>query len=193
MSWKELANFPNYEVHPYHGVRRKGKDKPLKGRNWIGYPKVTLMRDGKKFERRIHRLVGETHLSNPNGLPILNHKNSNRAHFMVDNLEWVNNSENQRHRWDTEKNPKIKKIKYTPEYGGEKKMQTEKAQTMVKTASSAGRYSRRMNAIKKAKKAKEIEQKSLKQKYDSMGMGAGRKEFNLAANSLVGGLGKVVI
>jgi len=38
--------------------------------------------------KKIHRLVAETFLSNPNNLPIVNHKNENRQDNFVDNLEW---------------------------------------------------------------------------------------------------------
>jgi hypothetical protein len=114
--WKEVSGFQEYEVHPKHGVRRKGKDKTLKPRTWLGYPKVTLMRDGRKHEVRVHRLIAEHFIENPNNLPIVNHKDSNRSNYNVDNLEWVDNSGNQLHRWHTKKQG-LKKIKYRPEYG----------------------------------------------------------------------------
>lgn len=114
--WKEVSGFPEYEVHPTKGVRRKNSSRTLKGRVWLGYPKITLMRDGKKHERRIHRLVGEHFIPNPDNLPILNHKDSDRSNHSVDNLEWVNNSGNQLHRWETQKKG-LKKMKYKQEYG----------------------------------------------------------------------------
>ena len=117
--WKEVSGFEEYEVHPRLGIRRKGRDKILKGRTWIGYPKVTLMRDGKKHEVRVHRLVAEHFIPNPEGKPIVNHKDSNRSNFAVDNLEWVDNSGNQIHRWTTERNG-MKKRRYEREYGLQK-------------------------------------------------------------------------
>lgn len=114
--WVEVNEFPLYEIHPDKGIRRKGKESPLKGRNWIGYPKVTLMRDGKKHEKRIHKLIGEHFIDNPDNLPIVNHKNSNRSDFRKHNLEWVSNSGNQLHRWKTQKAGLAKK-KYVKEYG----------------------------------------------------------------------------
>ena len=114
--WKEVSGFEEYEVHPKEGVRRKGRDHPLKARTWLGYPKVTLMRDGKKHEVRVHRLVAEHFLPNPDNKPIVNHKDSNRLNHVVDNLEWVDNSGNQLHRWKTQK-AGLSKMKYTPEYG----------------------------------------------------------------------------
>jgi len=117
--WVEVNGFPEYEIHPKNGIRRKNKDSPLKGRTWFGYPKVTLMRDGRKHERRIHKLVAEHFLPNPDKKPIVNHKDSDRSNFSVDNLEWVDNSGNQVHRWMMQKKG-LSRIKYTREYGMKK-------------------------------------------------------------------------
>ena len=114
--WMEVNEFPAYEVHPMNGIRKKGRELGLKGRNWFGYPKVTLMRDGKKHERRIHKLVAEHFIPNPSNKPIVNHRDSDRSNHTVDNLEWVDNSGNQLHRWKTQKEG-LTKIKYTREYG----------------------------------------------------------------------------
>ena len=114
-TWQEVRDFKSYEIHPSKGIRKKGSLKSLKGRTWMGYPKVTLMRDGRKHEKRIHKLVGEHFIDNPDKLPIVNHKNSNRSDYRKTNLEWVNNSGNQKHRWKTQK-AGMKKIKYEKEY-----------------------------------------------------------------------------
>jgi len=115
--WQEVRDFKNYEIHPNDGIRNKGTGKKLKGRNWMGYPKVTLMKDGKKHERRIHKLVGEHFIPNPNNLPIVNHIDSDRSNHTKKNLEWTDNSGNQLHRWKTQK-AGMKKAKYTAEYTG---------------------------------------------------------------------------
>jgi SNF2 family DNA or RNA helicase len=114
--WVAVNGFEGYEVHPELGIRNAKTGKILKGRTWMGYPKVTLVKDNKKHERRVHRLVGEHFLENPNNLPILNHKNSDRLDYRVSNLEWVDNSGNQLHRWKTHKDG-VKKKLYRREYG----------------------------------------------------------------------------
>lgn len=113
--WQIVKGFDGYEVHPYLGIRSSRTKRILKGRNWLGYPKVTLMYKGKKHERRIHRIIAEHFLPNPKNLPIVNHKDSDRSNYAVSNLEWVDNSGNQKHRWQTQKAGIIKK-KYTKEY-----------------------------------------------------------------------------
>ncbi len=114
--WIPVRDFPNYEIHENEGIRHAKTQKGLKGRNWFGYPKVTLMRDGKKNERRIHKLVGEHFVDNPNNHPIVNHIDSDRSNHKKSNLEWTDNSGNQLHRWKTQKEG-MKKMKYDREYG----------------------------------------------------------------------------
>lgn len=103
--WKPITGFPGYQVSATQGVRNSDTKRLLKGRSWNGYPKVTLMKGDKKFERRIHRLVGQEHVMNPKNLPIINHIDSDRSNFQSSNLEWVTNSQNQLHRWGTTDKP----------------------------------------------------------------------------------------
>ena len=53
--------------------------------------------DGKKKRTRIHRMVAETFISNPNNLPIVNHKDGNKLNNDISNLEWVTAEQNTKH------------------------------------------------------------------------------------------------
>lgn len=53
-----------------------------------GYYTVVLYKDGKKYTKRIHRLVAEAYLPNPDNLPQVNHIDENKEHNNVQNLEW---------------------------------------------------------------------------------------------------------
>lgn len=97
--WVDVKDFNNYEIHKDKGIRNKKTQRILKGRLWKGYPKVTLMKDGKKNERRIHKLVAEHFLKNPDGLPLVDHKNGNRSDHRSDNLRWASPSSNQKFRY----------------------------------------------------------------------------------------------
>ena len=59
-----------------------------------GYERVCLFNDGKRYEYRVHRLIAETFIDNPDDLPQVNHKDFNRSNNCLDNLEWCTNYEN---------------------------------------------------------------------------------------------------
>ena len=56
-----------------------------------GYHKVDLYSNGKRTSVRVHRLVAEAFIPNPNKLPQINHIDGNKENNNVKNLEWVNN------------------------------------------------------------------------------------------------------
>jgi hypothetical protein len=112
--WVDIKEFNKYQVHPTLGIRNKKTNRILKGRLWLGYPRVTLMSNGKKHEVKIHRIVAEHFIKNPDkkNKLIVNHKNGDRADFSINNLEWMSQSENMFDRWAN----KGKRKKYIPEY-----------------------------------------------------------------------------
>lgn len=59
-----------------------------------GYYSVDLMKDKKRHKCRIHRLVAEAFISNPDNLPQVNHKDENKLNNEVSNLEWCDNTYN---------------------------------------------------------------------------------------------------
>lgn len=76
--------------------RRRGKLKPYV--NTGGYLRVNLYdAEGKVKKKYVHRLVAEAFLPNPNGLPVVNHKDANPANNKVANLEWCSQKQNLKH------------------------------------------------------------------------------------------------
>ena len=53
-----------------------------------GYLKVNLCKNGKAKNFRVHRLVAEAYIPNPNNLPMINHKDENKTNNCLQNLEW---------------------------------------------------------------------------------------------------------
>lgn len=64
-----------------------------------GYSITQLCKDGSLYSVRVHRVVAEAFLPNPDGKREVNHKNGNKADNRVVNLEWATKSENQKHRF----------------------------------------------------------------------------------------------
>ena len=59
-----------------------------------GYLAVSLCKDGTRKSYTIHRLVAEVYLPNPNNLPQVNHKDENKTHNYINNLEWCDSTYN---------------------------------------------------------------------------------------------------
>lgn len=68
-----------------------------------GYAQVTLTHTvgGVRtvVSGKVHRMVALAFIPNPDGLPEVNHKDSNKLNNTVDNLEWVTRSENGKHSY----------------------------------------------------------------------------------------------
>lgn len=96
---KKMEDWP-YSVTEDGQVLNKN-NKPM--RQWIdnvGYKQCNLYKDGKKKYVRVHRLVAELFVPNPNNLPQVNHIDGNKLNNHYTNLEWVNNSQNTKHAFD---------------------------------------------------------------------------------------------
>ena len=95
--WRPVVGYEGlYEVSNTGQVRsldrfyyrlHKGKVlSPTKDR--YGYLTVTLNCNGKSKTIKIHRLVAQAFLPNPDNLPQVNHKDEVKTNNSVDNLEW---------------------------------------------------------------------------------------------------------
>lgn len=62
-----------------------------------GYLKITLFVRGSRIERRLHRLVAEAFIENPENLPFVNHIDGDKTNASLGNLEWVTPKQNAAH------------------------------------------------------------------------------------------------
>lgn len=66
-----------------------------------GYKLVNLSKNKKIYTKKVHRLVAQTFIPNPNNLPEVNHKNGNKTDNCFENLEWVTHKQNIMHSYKT--------------------------------------------------------------------------------------------
>lgn len=62
-----------------------------------GYLQIALSKNGNVKKFKIHRLVAQAFISNPNAKPQINHIDGNKMNNHVGNLEWCTDRENNRH------------------------------------------------------------------------------------------------
>ena len=101
VTWSKIKGFPNYSVSSTGEIRNdvSGKLKtPRKTRT--GYYDVDLYNGGKRSKLRVHRIVGETFIDNPDNKPQINHIDGNKLNNSVENLEWATASENMKHAFE---------------------------------------------------------------------------------------------
>ena len=99
--WSQIPN-THYSISSEGRVRNDETNK-MKSMDATsdGYHKVDLYSNGKRTSVRVHRLVAEAFIPNPNKLPQINHIDGNKENNNVKNLEWVNNSQNMIHAYRT--------------------------------------------------------------------------------------------
>lgn len=68
-----------------------------------GYYYVQLYKNGHRKCKKVHRIVAETFLPNPNNLPEVNHKDENKANNDISNLEWCTSQYNHNYGTRTER------------------------------------------------------------------------------------------
>jgi hypothetical protein len=110
--WKEVVGYGGlYEVSDQGRVRsmyrhiktKDGVDRFIAGiekaltKNKYGYLNVVLNKSNRKKNARVHRVVCEAFIANPEALPEVNHKNGVKTDNRLENLEWISCAGNIRH------------------------------------------------------------------------------------------------
>lgn len=103
--WKAIEGYEGlYEISNLGNVRslnyrnKKGCIKIMNPKNTTtGYYNICLMKDKKKTYPKIHRLVAQAFIPNPDNKPIVNHIDGDKHNNAVSNLEWCTHKENTAH------------------------------------------------------------------------------------------------
>lgn len=115
--WKDIENYPNYQISNFGRVKSKKRItrvgiknvkkiirnekilKPLKlTKGYLGIRLYDNNSNAKTF--KIHRLVAQAFIPNPNNLPQVNHIDGDKTNNRIDNLEWCTCLENMNHSYN---------------------------------------------------------------------------------------------
>lgn len=105
MQWHICKRFPDYEVTRSGKVRRRTPQKGtrvgkvLRGKACNGYLAIQINTGNRRQTIKVHRLIAEQFIPNPDAKPTVNHKNGDRHDNRDTNLEWATLSEQQRHAY----------------------------------------------------------------------------------------------
>lgn len=66
-----------------------------------GYINVTLTKNNQKKYCRLHILVAQAFIPNPEKLPVVHHCDNNKANCCADNLQWATHSENTKRAYES--------------------------------------------------------------------------------------------
>jgi hypothetical protein len=103
--WKETS-IPNYFISNKGNVKTLNGKKLVLTLNGAGYYRVDLRENNKLRIASVHRLVANAFLENHENKPVVNHKDGNKLNNLYTNLEWNTYSENNKHAYDNNLNPK---------------------------------------------------------------------------------------
>ncbi len=112
--WRDIKDFEGlYRISNYGRVKsleryRKSYSKPVyvpekirrNGYDKNGYQILPLNKNSKKYVRKIHRLVAEAFIPNPENKPCVDHINCQVDDNRVENLRWATIVENNKYCYD---------------------------------------------------------------------------------------------
>ena len=98
--YKVISDYPTYEVSNMGNVRNIKTGRVLKpGKDKSGYLMVWLWNENGKKVFKVHRLVANAFIPNPEIKPCVNHIDGCKSNNYVSNLEWCTSGENQSHAY----------------------------------------------------------------------------------------------
>ena len=111
--WKDIEGYDGlYQVSSCGRVKNSRTGRVLKAvKDIYGYLIVNLYKNGKRINYKVHRLVAQTFIPNPENKPQVNHLDEDKENNHVENLEWCTAKENNNHG---EHNLRVSKINSKP-------------------------------------------------------------------------------
>lgn len=111
--YTRIKGYEQYAVSNFGNLMNVETQKFLKQRNDTkGYVIVTISKDGIRKDYRLHRLIAEHFIDNPDNLPIIDHIDGNKSNNEISNLRWATQQTNCQNRKKRENTTSIFKGVY---------------------------------------------------------------------------------
>jgi hypothetical protein len=95
--WRQVDGYENYYVSNHGRVKNINTEKMMKcSVNVNGYCNVRLSKNNISTLYRVHRLVAENFIPNPDNKLCVDHIDNNKQNNNVNNLRWATQQENNR-------------------------------------------------------------------------------------------------
>lgn len=95
--YTKIKGFENYAISNFGNVLNIKTQKFLKSsKDGNGYLFVKLCKNEKRIMRKIHRLIAEHFIDNPNNYPCVDHIDRDRTNNSISNLRWTTSQINSR-------------------------------------------------------------------------------------------------
>jgi hypothetical protein len=95
-TYANITSYPNYQVSTFGNVKNIKTQRILKpGSSTGGYLMVNLRDDGEKSTKKIHKLVANAFLENPENKKCVDHVDRNKTNNHLSNLRRATHVENQ--------------------------------------------------------------------------------------------------
>lgn len=97
--WVNIIGFKLYQVSNLGRVKSLRNNKILSQTIIFGYHLVRLTENSISKQHRVHRLVAEAFIPNPEFKETVNHEDGNKSNNNVNNLRWATQLENNVHAY----------------------------------------------------------------------------------------------